>query len=219
MRMTSGSAGSTSTTLLTSDSSSSTRPPAYPPTTPIRIDSAVASRPTVSPMISEPRVATSSWDSTSWPAWVVPSGCRPDGDSIRSSLIRSACRASIGPTTAISAKNPTIAAPARSFHDRRLTGTALSSGLPGAGVDDRVQHVDAEVRAEHGEGDDQEDRLHQCVVLVLHRLQQREADAGVGEHRLRHDRPAHHEPERGREPGDARQDRVAGRVGDHDPAP
>jgi hypothetical protein len=59
--------------------------------------------------------------------------------------------------------------------------------------------------------------LHERVVLALHRLQEHEADAGVVEDVLDQDRAADHEPERHREAGQVRQDRVAGGVVEHDP--
>ena len=73
--MSSGSAGMTRNTLVTSDSSSSHAPPRKAADTPTITARAVATTPTMSPSSRVSRIPTRSWDSTSWPLCVVPSRC------------------------------------------------------------------------------------------------------------------------------------------------
>jgi predicted acylesterase/phospholipase RssA len=117
--MTSGSPGITSTTLDSSESASSLRPPRKPPTTPTRMDSAVAATATTRPMVSDERVATTICRSTSWPVWVVPSQCWADGGASSSPPISLALPTRNGPTTATRTKNPTMPPPSRSLPDGR----------------------------------------------------------------------------------------------------
>ena len=73
--MSRGSAGITRNTLVTSDSSSSQKPPRKAAVTPTITASAVATTPTMSPSSRVRRIPTRSWDSTSCPLCVVPSRC------------------------------------------------------------------------------------------------------------------------------------------------
>src|SRR5579875_676497 len=100
----------------------------------------------------------------------------------------------------------------------RIMAIASPRG-PGAWIEQRRGHVGQQDGHQDRHGDQQEQRLHQRVVLVLHRLEQHEAHTGVVEDVLDQDRAADDEPERHGEAGEVRQDRVAGGVVVHDPAP
>src|SRR3954465_9827373 len=54
-----------------------------------------------------------------------------------------------------------------------------SATRPGARVDEAGEEVDDQVGAQHGEGDEEEDPLHQGVVVVRHGGEQLRADAGI----------------------------------------
>ena len=82
-----------------------------------------------------------------------------------------------------------------------------------------VHDVGEEIGEQHEDRDHEEDPLHQRVVLVCDGLEEHVADARVGEDDLSQDRAAHDEAEREGEPGHVRQDGVARRVGQGDPAP
>ena len=93
-----------------------------------------------------------------------------------------------GPIIAIRMKKPNRTAPTLAFVGRRrqiparayalrgpgtgwyLPAGALPSSVPcsSAGVDSDVNDVDDEVGEQDGEGDDEEDRLHQRVVVGRH---------------------------------------------------
>ena len=77
--MSRGSAGITRNTFVASDSNSSHQPPRNPAATPTTIDSTDAMTPTLSASSSVRRMPVSSWASTSWPLWVVPSRCAASG--------------------------------------------------------------------------------------------------------------------------------------------
>ena len=65
------------------------------------------------------------------------------------------------------------------------------------------------------EREDEQERLHERVVVAERRLLDREPDAGVAEDDLDEDEPADGAREEGGEAGQRRQDRVAGRVAGH----
>src|SRR5713101_3728169 len=66
---------------------------------------------------------------------------------------------------------------------------------PGPRVKQRRGDVGEQDRQQHRQRDEQEQGLHQRVVLTLHRLQQHEAEARVVEHVLDQDGAADHEAE------------------------
>ena len=138
---------------------------------------------------------------------------------------------------ATSTKTPQMTAPTLAFSEswrhnrpRRSRGLGAgrrsasrgrppSAGLPRAGtrVGEDVDRVGDEVRHEHSQCDDQEDALHERVVVGGDGVVEGEADARVGEDDLHEQRPRDDEAEREGEARQVRQDGVAGGVGHHDP--
>src|SRR4051812_42538539 len=60
--------------------------------------------------------------------------------------------------------------------------TVISTTLSGARVEQQVGHVGQQVGHQHRDRDDQEDALHQRVVVGPDGLEELVADARVGEH-------------------------------------
>src|SRR5665647_1838639 len=61
------------------------------------------------------------------------------------------------------------------------------SPSPSARIDNRVQKVDDQVRTENRECDDQEDALHERIVVVLDGVQESRSDTGIGKDLFGHD--------------------------------
>src|SRR3954470_10724883 len=77
--------------------------------------------------------------------------------------------------------------------------TVISTCLSGARVEQRVRHVRQQVGDQHRDGDDQEDALHQRVVVRADGLEELEAHPRVGEYDLDQQRAADDEAQRQRE--------------------
>src|SRR5438067_680610 len=125
------------------------------------------------------RVPTTTWLKMSWPRWVVPNQCAPEGPCSRSLLRADGSYGAIqSPMTAITRKKTmtarpvTVLPPVRNRKRRRratassgrgwtaltsAAGTAMSALLPGARVEREVRDVGDQVRHQHRERDDQED--------------------------------------------------------------
>jgi len=129
--MSSGSAGMTRNTLVSSDSTSSHTPPRKAAVTPTITDSAVATTPTKNASSRVSRIPTRSWDSTSWPVCVVPSRCAPygacsdrDGSGFR---YEGSYGVTIGPMIAASTNTPSRTAPALALAGIRRQRPGLAS--------------------------------------------------------------------------------------------
>src|SRR6478735_4899878 len=75
---------------------------------------------------------------------------------------------------------------------RTSSGSVVSTGsaiVSHSGIDQSVEEVHDEVGDQHGQGDHEEDTLHQRIVEALDRLEQELPDAGIAEHLL-HDHRA-----------------------------
>ena len=114
--MSRGSAGITRNTLVTSDSSSSQKPPRKAAVTPTITASAVATRPTMIPSSRVRRIPTRSWDSTSCPLCVVPSRWAALGAFIDAPgegfWYEGSYGVTSGPMMAVSTKRPNRTTPA-----------------------------------------------------------------------------------------------------------
>src|SRR5690348_10579779 len=164
----------------------------------------VAPMPAPSAMSSDSRVPKTSCEKMSWPVPVVPRRCAREGCSIWPNWsdwgsygaitgARIARRTkkpnTLSPASAlrlrVSARSRAPAAPRRPETGGALTGTwsvttrtAIGLALlPRPRIQQSGQHVGREDREEDRERDHQEQGLHQRVVLTVHRLQEREAEA------------------------------------------
>ena len=141
--MSRGSAGITRNTLVTSDSSSSQKPPRKAAVTPTITASAVATRPTMIPSSRVRRIPTRSWDSTSCPLCVVPSRCAALGAFIDAPgegfWYEGSYGVTSGPMMAVSTKRPNRTTPALALagNRRHQPGWAASWVTAVVGADGR----------------------------------------------------------------------------------
>ena len=63
-------------------------------------------------------------------------------------------------------------------------GHRRSSFLPHTRIEHNINNIGQEIGTQHDQSNQQENRLHQRVILRLHRAQQDEADARIGENNL-----------------------------------
>src|ERR1700729_2899693 len=113
----------TRNTLLASDSTSSHRPPKNAADTPTMTASAVATTPTMTASSRVSLMPTKSWDSTSWPLFVVPSRCAASGGCSErlgaGFWYDGSYGLTSGPMTPASTKKPSRATPALALAGRR----------------------------------------------------------------------------------------------------
>src|SRR6266702_16479 len=153
------------------------------------------------------------------PRWSVPNQCAPEGAATKLLPRLSGSYGAIhGPMIANSTKKATTARPTAAFAlamnrkflrragmssvgppigpsgmivSRYVAGVAICSALlAGTRIEEQVRDIGQEVRGQHRERDDQEDALHQRVVLRADRLEQLVSHARIGEHDLHQQRAA-----------------------------
>src|SRR4051812_4839652 len=201
----------------------------------------VASTPTTTPISSDCRVPQTSWPKTSWPNAVVPSRWCADGARLSSYCRALGSRTEVNNcgTTArivkiVSSTTPTAAFPfvrtARSTAPpgrcrRGWVSTPVgaskvavirSGAFPHARIEPRGDEVTDQDGEQHRDGDQQEQRLHQREVLVVDRVEQHVAQAGIVVDVLHENRAADDEAERHGEPGQVGQHCVPRGVAVHD---